>query len=263
MDLSSTVDPLDELARYYDALMATVDYDRWLMVAMAVAELAPHDPFTHLDVACGTGLLAKRLRQHGWPTVGIDLSPAMLRAGRRGSETPPAAVADMRDLPFQNAFGYVTCLFDSVNFLIEDGALGCAFRSIRQTMTGDGILYFDIITARMVCDHFENRTWTETNNGFKSTWTSSFDRESGIAETTVRVNQRQEGLVQERIYSLADVTAALEEAGFVLLGAFDAESWKAPSKKSIRIDVVAASRSRPDLVKPLDRIAANVRSLLK
>ncbi len=256
-------DAFADLARYYDALMETVDYDRWLLVAMTVAELAPAVPFTHLDVACGTGLLAKRLRQHGWPTIGLDLSEAMLRSGRSSDYAPPVVTADMRALPFRNHFGYITCLFDSVNFLIDDGALGAAFRSAKAALHPDGIYYFDIITERMVTHHFDGRKWTEQNGRFQTTWESTYDPATAIADTTIRVNRRQASVIRERIYTLDAVQHALSKAGLHLLGAFDAESWKAPSKKTIRIDVIASASLSPHVEKKLPRLAANVRELLR
>jgi SAM-dependent methyltransferase len=256
-------DPFDDLARYYDGLMETVDYDRWLLVTMALAELAPDDPFTHLDIACGTGYLAKRLRQHGWPTMGIDLSASMLRAGQYGPFAPPVAVADMRALPFGARFGYVTCLFDSINFLLDDGALLDAFRSIRSVLRNDGIFYFDLITDRMVLDHFADREWTEQNGKFQSAWESTYDHKSHIAETTIRINRQPHAVIRERVYPLDVVLRELEAAQFHVLGAFDAETWKAPRTKSIRLEIVAVPRTCAEIEKRMLRVAKEIRALLR
>ncbi|MEX2016830.1 MAG: class I SAM-dependent methyltransferase, partial [Candidatus Hydrogenedentales bacterium] len=107
-------DPFGELARYYDPLMAHVDYDRWFVVATAVAEsLALKTPPRHLDLACGTGTLLARLRVAGWSSIGADLSPAMLRTARKSRLIDRLVCADMTALPFRNSFDYITCLFDS------------------------------------------------------------------------------------------------------------------------------------------------------
>ena len=37
-----------------------------LLVTLALSELLPQSAIRHLDVACGTGFLVKRLRRQGW-----------------------------------------------------------------------------------------------------------------------------------------------------------------------------------------------------
>ena len=110
-------DDFANLARYYDPIMEHVDYDRWFVITTTLAELAP-DPFLHLDAGCGTGVLMGMLRKIGWSSVGIDLSLAMLQTGRRRRGSLPVAAADLRALPFRGAVDLMTCLFDSMNFLL-------------------------------------------------------------------------------------------------------------------------------------------------
>ena len=45
----------------------------------------PGDGGTVLDVATGTGLVAQRLLDRGFRVTGLDQSPEMLAAARRGS----------------------------------------------------------------------------------------------------------------------------------------------------------------------------------
>jgi SAM-dependent methyltransferase len=50
-----------------------------------------------LDLGCGTGVHAARVRELGWDPVGVDLSAGMLRHARGRL---PAALADSERLPF-------------------------------------------------------------------------------------------------------------------------------------------------------------------
>jgi SAM-dependent methyltransferase len=52
-----------------------------------------------LEVGCGTGVHAARIRGLGWTPVGVDLSAGMLRRGR---DRLPAARADARRLPVRS-----------------------------------------------------------------------------------------------------------------------------------------------------------------
>lgn len=93
---------------------------------------------THLDVACGTGLTVKYFRGKGWRSVGVDASLPMLQVARGG------VAGDMRQLPFLRKFARVTCLYDSLNHLLEASDLGAAFRSMRGVMDQDSLLLFDM-----------------------------------------------------------------------------------------------------------------------
>ena len=157
MAVTGADDAFVELARYYDPIMDHIDYDRWVLVTSELATLVSSEPLTHLDVACGTSVLLKRLAKCGWRSVGVDISFPMLRAGRRGLRKyrRPVVAGDMRALPLGCHFDVVTCLFDSVNFLLEQRHLDEGLEELARILLPGGILYFDIITERMVTEHYE------------------------------------------------------------------------------------------------------------
>jgi SAM-dependent methyltransferase len=101
-------------------------------------ERFPTPKRTHLDVACGTGLTVEAFRKRGWKSVGVDASLPMLQIARGG------VAGDMRQLPFRRTFARVTCLYDSLNHLLEASDLAAAFRSIRGVMEDDSYLLFDM-----------------------------------------------------------------------------------------------------------------------
>jgi len=251
-------DPFGEIARYYDKIMDFVNYDRWFMIATSLADLLP-DRFVHLDAACGTGTLLRKVRRIGWKSVGIDLSAGMIRAGRSRGTVSPAAVADLRALPFRGSVDYVTCLFDSLNFILEEGGLEQAFGSLAGALRPGGLLYFDIVTERMITEHFDGQEWTEHNSQFSTTWRSKYSRKSGVAETEVRVTKGAGGVFRERVYAREQVEALVEAAGLTLLDTVDAYTWKAASRKSIRLDFVAAKRPSRATVKAYPGVRRGIR----
>ena len=95
---------------------------------------------THLDVACGTGRAVDYFRTQGYRSVGIDASLPMLQLARKTG----LAAADMRALPFRAHFSRVTCLYDSLNHMLEREDLVAAFRSIRSVMDHGSLLFFDV-----------------------------------------------------------------------------------------------------------------------
>jgi len=135
-------------ARFWNAARVLLDQ---------TLENYPTSKWTHLDVACGTGYALAHFRAKGWKSTGIDASLPMLRAGvvRASGALPGGApearttpvhviAADMRALPLRAKFARVTCLYDSLNHLLDRNDLAAAFRAMRAVMDHDSLLLFDM-----------------------------------------------------------------------------------------------------------------------
>jgi SAM-dependent methyltransferase len=70
-----------------------------LGVSRALRHLLGHGNGTCLEIGCGTGVHAARLRELGWTPVGVDLSAGMLRHAR---SRLPVARADAERLPVRD-----------------------------------------------------------------------------------------------------------------------------------------------------------------
>jgi ubiquinone/menaquinone biosynthesis C-methylase UbiE len=258
----NTLDPFDSLARHYDQIMEHVDYDRWHAVSHALAKMAP-STMRHLDLACGTGVLLERLRDDGWNSAGLDLSRAMLHQARRRSCASPLSLSqgDAAALPFANqSFDFITCLFDSLNFLLENDLAQQAIVETARVLRPGGILYFDAVTERMVTDHFDGQEWTEVNGGIETTWSSEYDRGKNIANSRVRVGPHDESLIRERIYPLRFWEDAIQDAGLQLLGVYDAHNWKKPRKRTTRLDFIAVKDARATDKRAFEKILDALRN---
>ncbi|PYQ27590.1 MAG: hypothetical protein DMF56_19620 [Acidobacteria bacterium] len=115
---------------------------------------------THLDVACGTGYIVSYFRKEGWRSIGVDVSIPMLQLARNrvvrasgaplgggapeARTTPSVIAADMRELPLRRKFARITCLYDSLNHLLDRNDLVAAFRAMRALMDHDSLLLFDM-----------------------------------------------------------------------------------------------------------------------
>lgn len=248
-------DPFKDLARHYDTIMEHVDYDRWFEVTSGLGALLPQ-PFRHLDAGCGTGVLLERLNAPGWNGFGMDLSAAMLQQGRKCGRTAPVVRADLRALPFQGAFNLISCLFDSINFLLEEEEMKKAFRELAGALDDGGLLYFDIVTERMILEHFDGQTWTEESGDIETTWSSAYDRNSGVNDARIKVNAGRASSILERIYAREAIESALDRAGLEILGIFDAFTWRSPTKRTTRIDWVAAKKPSRTLHRRFARFCA-------
>jgi len=257
-------DTFHELARHYDTIMDHIDYDRWVVASSLIGELAPEKDFAHLDIACGTGVLLKKLRQHGMNSLGIDLSLAMVRQATAEPLPAPAGVATMTQLPFPDAsFSFLTCVFDSLNFLLDPADLHNAFQEMSRVLKPDGVLYFDVITEAMVTEHFADQEWEEKTGKLRTSWEGSYDSKNRLSTLTVRVGTGSENHVVERVYSPHEILNALEKSGLTLLGEFDAENWKKPGYKTTRVDHVAVKGDAKNLAAAMDKLELRLRGMLK
>ena len=132
------------IPEYYDACLGPAWFDPF---AQDLAERLPSKPPGDvLEVACGTGLLSKRVRERlepGVRFVATDLSKAMLDYAR--AKLPGASIewreADAAKLPFADGeFGAVVCSF-GVMFVPDRRA---AFREARRVLKRGGIYLFNV-----------------------------------------------------------------------------------------------------------------------
>ncbi|MEU7203783.1 class I SAM-dependent methyltransferase [Streptomyces sp. NPDC045470] len=147
--------PDPPLARFFDQLAPTYDllYPDWsAAVAQQGRALDGHlraalGDRTHrvLDCACGIGTQALGLAAAGHAVTGTDLSPvaagrATAEAAARGLHLPTAA-ADMRNLPFRDAFfDAVVCADNSLAHLITPESVRAALGSMRRVLRPGGQL---------------------------------------------------------------------------------------------------------------------------
>lgn len=77
-----------------------------------LCERYPDKPQTKvLDLACGTGLLSRRLARQGFSVIGLDLSARSLEHLRRSGANVPAIQGNAENLPFtSNSLQAIVCL---------------------------------------------------------------------------------------------------------------------------------------------------------
>jgi SAM-dependent methyltransferase len=150
----------------------------------------------------------------------------------------------MQYLPFGEQFSLITCLFDSVNFLIAQEELQRAFNEFARVLRPGGLLYFDVVTERMVLKHFVGPEWSEEHAGFETVWYTYYNKKSRVAQTHVRVGTGPSSVIVECMHPLPVLVACLERAGLEVLARFDVEGHRAASGRSCRVDFIAVKPKR-------------------
>jgi SAM-dependent methyltransferase len=209
------------LAPYYDAFTADYDYETW---ADGLESLAAEHGLRGrrlLDVGCGTGKSFLPFLARGYRVTACDISPAMIAAASR--KLPPGAarllVADMRELPDLGRFDLITCLDDTLNYLLEREDLVVALRGMRRCLAHHGLLVFDCNSRATYRTAFRSQFIRETDDLFFS-WRGDGSADNGLASATIDIFAHGDGSWNrstsrhvQRHHSRETVEDALWEAG--------------------------------------------------
>jgi ubiquinone/menaquinone biosynthesis C-methylase UbiE len=206
----------DSVRRSYDAVaeryaaqfsdeLAGKPLDRALLACL-IEQAQPGAPVA--DVGCGPGHVAAWLADHGVGAVGIDLSAAMVAAGRRDHPAVEFREGDFLDLPAADGeFGAVVALYSIIH--LEPGELSRAFAEIRRVLRPAGLALVSFHVGSEVRHLAE---W----------WGFAVD-------------------VDFRFLEMADAAGALERAGFDVQAQLERRSY--PGEVETRRGYVLARRS--------------------
>lgn len=208
-----------------------------------------------LDVACGIGAACEFFATGGRRTTGVDISTDMLERARAAAKAKGLAISyveqDMRSLAVPERVDLVTCMYDSLNFMITPADLRTAFHSARNALRQGGRYVFDMYTITGLArvwgsvdeihtvhpEHFvASRTaWDPTTSmNTKTLW--GFDRaDSGW--------QRWQERHTMRAYPLDEVADLLRSVGFEIseIHGWTGTSTSAVTDETPRIVVVATA----------------------
>jgi SAM-dependent methyltransferase len=216
----------DALAPAYDAFTADYRHDLLLAAIEGAAQRHGLRGKRLLDVACGTGKSFLPLLERGYAVTGCDLSPRM--AARAAHKAPAArvVVADMRALPVLGRFDLVTCLDDSLNYLLHRGELADALGGIAARLSPDGIAVWDVNTLGMMRSSFSS-DWVADRGEWFLSWRGSGSADVGVGavvEARVDAFQRSRGSWsrstsdhRQRHWSVDEVCRVASESGLEIL----------------------------------------------
>jgi SAM-dependent methyltransferase len=227
---TSAAETYEGLAPFYDELTREHDYEGWTHHLEQAALRFGVGGRTLLDVACGTGKSFLPFLARGYEVTACDISPEMVELARLKAPGVEPFVADMRELGVLGSFDLITCLDDSVNYLVDDGELEAALRCFAANLAPDGVLVFDVNTVSTYRTTFA-RDAVVDGPGAYLVWHGECagDEEPGCLAGLVIEAFREDGSgLYERVttrhtqrhHPREDVEAALTSAGLALAGVF-------------------------------------------
>lgn len=98
---------------------------------------------TIADLGCGGGQWLANLAEHGYQTVGVDVSPAMIRAARKAAPTAKFILGSFANVPLP-ACDAVTSLGEPLNYLDGPRSFRRALRNVYEALRPGGLFVFDV-----------------------------------------------------------------------------------------------------------------------
>ena len=201
----------DDLARTYDAVagdyvahifdeLKDKPYDRQLL-----DEIATRDGII-CDLGCGPGHVARYLHERGANVIGIDLSPGMIEQARKLVPGVRFETGDMRALDAADGAWQAIVAFYSIVHLTAD-ELPDVFREWHRVLAPGGVA---VVSFHIGTEVVHRDEW----------WGHEVD-------------------VDFRFFQTAQVTAALEQAGFVVERVDEREPYPDVEYPSRRAYIVA------------------------
>jgi SAM-dependent methyltransferase len=176
-----------------------------------------------LDVPCGTGRIAKRLRARGCSAVGIDAMPMFLTEAARAGVL--AIRADMRTVVVRHgSFDAAICFWGSFGYFDEEGNREHA-RMLSDALAPGGRCLIDTLAADSLLPRFESegswdlgdihvhesRRYEEASRRIETTWTFT------------RGDVRERQVTSIRLYTVAELADLFASVGFTSFQALDGD----------------------------------------
>lgn len=238
----------EALAAYYDDVMDHVDYKGWAAHVHRIAKHHKRSVGTVIDFACGTGTLGRELVRLGYPFVGLDSSEGMIREAKRlyahWGDKMEFHVSPMTNPSPVKGAQIALCLYDSVNYLMEEAEVEAFITNVRASLRDGGLFIVDLSTEKNSRDHFNGYSIEEEVEGaFYRRWTR-FDPEQRIQHNYFDILPDDEAILyhehhQQRVYSIATMSEKLEAGGMHVIGVYHNVSMREGSEESDRVHIVS------------------------
>ena len=213
-----------------------------------------------LDLGCGSGRRTIELARRGHRVVGLDPDERALSAARVAAKGEKLNIhftkADTAAIPYRSEIDVVVSL---------DGAFGQApsdrddlhcLESARKALKPGGLLLIDSLNKEWLMRHFEPNFWEQGEEGKGAVVLDqiTFDFEAGrLNNRRVIVGadgKRTPSFVSVRVYTLTELKAQLERAGFLYRQSWGGFDGSAYGMESPRVIVLA---ERPQDKRPIKK----------
>ncbi len=238
--------PYTVLATVFDEMMSRVRYKRWAKYVHRILKNENHKKGALLDVGCGTGEFLKYMLKYDYLLSGCDASIGMIEMAKKKLpqlQIHHSVLPCLKEIP-KNNYDIVVCLFDTVNYLLDESELIESFQTIYCKMKAPGIFIFDVVTKSYCMQHFQNYLENEVvKKNIAYSRVSEFDANHSIQINYIRIFTQQgvfEEIHKQKIYDLQFLKELIiEKTPFHFVNMLDDFSLQQADQNSGRVHFIS------------------------
>ncbi|MBI9031907.1 4-hydroxythreonine-4-phosphate dehydrogenase PdxA [bacterium] len=218
-----------EFSNFYDNYMAHVNYDQWTAkINVWIDQYAKDKPKRIFEIACGTGEITRRLVGDEREVMGGDISEIMLHLAEKKCPEITLHRHNMLDpLPVEN-LDLAVCVFDSINYLLEEKLVLNLFQNVYTALNPKGLFIFDISTIFNSEENLDGFINYEEYANYKVLHTSDWDPDNETQKSYLDIFKKNKTIYQnfsethyQKIYSVRQIRALLEDSGLEILAIYN------------------------------------------
>lgn len=235
----------EALAGTYDELTGDVNYFRRANFLEKLLRRSRIPVKLVLDLACGTGTMSWILTQRGYEVIGVDSSEDMLAVAMGKSVVaegvPPVFLH--QSMPKLDLYGTVdaaVCCLDSLNYLTNSMDVQRTFQRLHLFIAPGGMLIFDINSEKKLSG-LDGQVFLDETEDTLCLWRTEYSRKRCYYCMDI-FSQREDGAWDreseihcQRAYTVEELTAWLEAAGFGDIRTYGDMRLRAPREDEQRI----------------------------
>lgn len=138
----------NKLAKYYDRVYSFRDYlDEAVRLQNLIIKYLESGGNTLLDVACGTGLHLKYLKDD-FSCTGVDISKSMLKFAKKNAKGVTFKEADMKTLRLGKQFDVIMCMLSSIGYVKTAARLEKTIQNFSKHLKKGGLALIEPSSAK-------------------------------------------------------------------------------------------------------------------
>jgi SAM-dependent methyltransferase len=243
-----TVSPYAALSEIYDTVMSHVNYREWAQYIDRLIDHVGLEIRSIVDISCGTGSLAFELERLRYDVQGCDYSSemvlkALLKARQRKSDVP-FWTADMCYTSWCQPIQAVVCLYDSMNYLLQERLWKNCLSQIYSSLPRNGLFIFDVSTISNSQYYFNDYVQRERTDDMSYVRKSIFHRNNKIQENVFEIQLvSHPGIVfyeqhRQQIHDLQTLQRWIDNSYFRVIGLYEGFTFSPGTEKSERVHFV-------------------------
>lgn len=255
-------------ASVYDELMSDVPYDEWAQridrdirrygvsktsgdrreAASEEEAVLASERNLVADLACGTGVVTRKLFDKGYDVFGVDISSEMLSRAMDSDEERGIMYLnqDICELDLYSTIGTAVCICDSLNYLLSDEELEAAFAGVSNFLYPGGVFIFDCNTSYKYREAIGESTIAEAGDDVSFIWDNYYDEDENVNEYDLTLFiKREDGLYEraeethlQRGIEKEDIESLASKSGLEIMLIADSDTDSEVSGETERIYAV-------------------------